>query len=272
MLAPPFTSERSALRAAQRVYKGATEDLLDELPDGRWTFDHNDLLALADIESDYYTVSEIMNEPTQSVEYVEDGPEFADVPELEGWETRTASVSGLTTPIERVSRPKNELREAEKAQKRGARAAARAERIAQVETNAQARLDKRAARRAEAEAKAAARDARREQREEDHRLTQERKVESARLRAEATEKRRAERVAQGQNGVVAPATGTKLATLWSIIDSLREGSDTFPTFRDYKAVAMQLSHDDVGSPGTITTGYYNYRIYHGIKGRVTNAE
>lgn len=286
-----YASPQEAMTFARRIYRGASEDLFEQLPCGRWTFDPDDLYALAEIDD------EGPGEPRQPRITMNDTTQLVDTEEFDSVEESVEETTGLDPlefagTVEPAKLTKAEIRKQGVAERKAARAVAKAEKLEAAEAVKREKAVAREAKRTEArtiregrlaernEAREARREAARQRKEvsrkraeqiaTDREQAQIRRDEAAKLRAEKSAQTLAKRNESRQNGVLRPNAGTKLDTLWSIIDSMRENG-SFPTFREYKSVAMQLDYETVGSPGTITTGYYDYRVYHGIKGRITES-
>jgi hypothetical protein len=278
-----YRTENEALVAARAYWRGADLDLIYEDENGQWAFDIRELDALRDCMGDPKPETPIMTTHNEIPEQTE-----SDAAE-EVLENEPKPVEQLTKrERQRQAREEREhakqwAREqrvavkaaAKKAQEdeRTAKAAATAaERNAKRQAAAEERLRRQEERQTKREARWAASAERLEAAEKRSAATEERRAQEAARKAEAAEERlrkraelKADRDARSQNGVARPNDGTKLANLWTLIDAMRGEDGSIPTFREYRDEAMGIDYALVGSPGTITTAYYDYRVFHGIK-------
>lgn len=146
---------------------------------------------------------------------------------------------------------------------------------AQKEEHKRILKERREAKAKEKEEKAILRASKRLEREEEAKAVAARKAErEERRNAEAKEKadlREARKLAAEAatvNGIRKPAEGTKLDTLWKLITWLQHEHKSFPTLAQFLKEAEEYPEDEAGGPLTRKTAYYNYRIHHGVKGRL----
>lgn len=157
-------------------------------------------------------------------------------------------------------------RDADKAEAKAKKEAEKAEASATKEARKAAKdADKQAKADAKA-AKAAAKanlDAEREAKKAEKEAA---KVAAAEAKEAAKAARAAARADNVKNNIRRPGVNSKCGVLWALIDSMRT-DETFPTFQEYLEAAKVYPHEQAGSDVTRTTAYYDYKMFHGVKGR-----
>lgn len=265
-----YDTSDEALSAARKYWRGADTDLIFQLTNatdqsliGKWSFDRDELDSLRAISGDDYET------PTMDhTETAEPAPptkrEAQRIAREERARVKAAEKEQKLRDAQAARDAKAATKKAEQDAKRAAKAADRAKIVAERQAAEQDRLAKREERREAARQRKAASLQRAADVQAAREAAEQRSVDAAKAREAERATREAEREANSRNGVHKPNPGTKLANLWELIDGLAAGGD-FPSFRDYKAIALTMDYTVVGSPGTITTGYYSYRVYHDIK-------
>lgn len=265
-----FETADEALAAARKHWRGADTDLIFQITDspdaanvGKWAYDPAELDSLRAIAGD--EPETVKMDSTENV--APTPPTKREQQKLDSAARAKAKADARDAKklaAQQARFAKAAEQQAARDAKRAANAEARAKVIAERQAAEQDRVAKREARREAARQRKAAALQRSADVQAARADAERRSEEAAKSRDAERAAREAEREANSRNGVHKPNPGTKLANLWELIDGLAAGGD-FPSFRDYKSIALTMDYAVVGSPGTITTGYYSYRVYHDIK-------
>lgn len=265
-----FDTPEEALSAARKYWRGADSDLIFQItnsPDsanvGKWAYDAEELDSLRAIAGD-----EPENDMTDPNEIPAPVPptkrEAQRIASAERAAKRAADKAAKQLVAQQARDAKAAAKKAAQDAKREAKDAARAKIVADRQAAEQDRLAKRMERREAARQRKVAAVDRAAEVLAAREAAAKRSADAAVAREAERAARQAERDANSRNGVHKPNPGTKLANLWSLIDGLAADGE-FPSFSTYKAIALTMDYAVVGSPGTITTGYYSYRVFHDIK-------
>lgn len=265
----PYTTETDALRAARAIWRGAGTDLIYHHPSGGFKFDIDELRALKEIHEDTMTEN---TEITTEAAAPEKTLTKRERQRLER-ESKAATKAAKKAEDARIRAEKHAQAEKARADARALREAKRfairSEALAERAERAAERTAKRDQRRNEAVARAQARAQRSANAAANREAAAAARAKAASERARLREEREAARAETSRNGVCRPATGTKMANLWQLLDGLSgydeaDGESYFPSLAEYREVAAGMPYEVVGAPGTITTAYYEYRTYHGV--------
>lgn len=287
-----YGTKSNAARALRKIGPGL-EDLLEQTEDGRWTFDVADAKALASLEGDHnpdldevntkdtkmtedtekknYSLAEALKEEEQLNASENVGKVGKAQKPAQTDEEKAAKEAAKKEKAERAAAEKAakaEARKLERAQKNAEKDAEKEASKAEREQRAAAKLAEKEATKAAREAKAAAKAEAKQAREDKKAKAAQDKLDAELARKEAKAAAREAREATVKNGIRLPGANSKLGKLWSLIEGLKEATGEFPTFQDFKAATEGMSYEDKGGPATVTTAYYDYRMYHGVTGRI----
>lgn len=291
-----YSSRSNAARALRKIVKDS-DDLLEQLEDGRWTFSVEDAKAIAAIVNDdthspdvgvnttakETTMSTEDNEGKTTLTLAEALAEEAKLNQADEAAGKTAPKKGESdeekAEKERLRKEKAEQKAKEKAEAVELRKQKQAEKAAAKEAEKLAakaeRQQRSAGKNAEKEAakleranKAAAKDAEKAEKLAKKEADRQAKIDAEAARKADREAARAARASSVKNGIRQPGPNSKLGKLWQLIEGLQSATGAFPTFQAYKEAASTMSYEDAGGPATITTAYYDYRMYHGVTGRI----